>query len=124
MYINSQLKKDDLNLSVRFVYLRDQAFFKVQYFAGDRAGDLALCVTQEIKRLQNTNQGLLFCHTVGKTLGTGKTNEFTVSRMQDNEICPVFALERYVQEASHLGVNLKTGYLFRTLDSSKKNSDL
>ncbi|KAJ8315851.1 hypothetical protein KUTeg_008001 [Tegillarca granosa] len=60
---------------------------------------------------------------VGKTLGTGKTNEFTVSRMQDNEICPVFALERYVQEASHLGVNLKTGYLFRNLDSSKKNSD-
>lgn len=43
-----------------------------------------------------------------------------MSRMQDKKICPVFAVERNVQEANLLGINLKTGYLFRTLDSRKK----
>lgn len=65
--IDSQLHSTGNNLATRYILLRDQAFFKVQFFGGDRAGDLGRCVTQEIIRTQN-DEGLLFTHTVGKTV--------------------------------------------------------
>jgi hypothetical protein len=33
----------------KFTLYRDQAWWKIQFFAGDRAGDLALEVAQEVK---------------------------------------------------------------------------
>lgn len=109
----------DLSMSERFVILRDQAFFKTLFFAGDRANDLGLTLTQEIKKLSD-GKGFFFCHTVGKTLGNGKVNEFSIMRLEDISICPVHAIEFYVQGAKGLGISLNTGYLFRTLDSTKK----
>ena len=117
-HLDLQLKSDKLSVGERFVLLRDQAFFKVQVFSGDKANDLSLYLTQEIKRFPD-GTGFLFCHTVGKTLGNGKTNEFSLVRIEDMSICPVHAIEIYNQEAKDLGISLDTGYLFRTLDSSK-----
>ena len=74
---------------------------------------------QEIKRLPD-GKGFLFCHTVGKTLGNGKVNEFSLLRVEDNSICPVHAIESYIQGAKELGITLNTGYLFRILDSKRK----
>ena len=113
-HLNSGLSAPD-----KFLVLRDQAFFKVQFFSGDRANDLSLCLTQEIKRLPD-GKGFLFCHTVGKTLGNGKVNEFSLLRVEDNSICPVHAIESYIQGAKELGITLNTGYLFRILDSKRK----
>ena len=48
-YINNQLREETLSLSHRFILLRDQAFFKIQFFSGDRANDLGLCLAQEVK---------------------------------------------------------------------------
>jgi hypothetical protein len=70
---------------------RDQAWWKIQFFAGDRAGDLALVVAQEVKILTD-GSGLVFQHTFGKTLrdSKGKSNSF------DIDICPVKGLIDYV----------------------------
>lgn len=36
----------------RYVYLRDQAFFNF-FYSDDRANDLALCLSQEVKKLSD-----------------------------------------------------------------------
>ena len=111
--------RESNTLAERFALLRDQAFFKLQFFGGDRAGDLGKYVAQDIRRLGD-NSGLVITRTVGKTLGNGKTNEFAVVRMEDKVVCPVAALERYVEGAMEMGIDVKKGYLFRPLDQSKK----
>ena len=63
---------------------------------------------------------MLFCHTVGKTLGNRKVNEFIINRLEDVSISPVHVIEFYVQGANALGISLNTGYLFRTSDSTRK----
>jgi hypothetical protein len=40
-----------LSFREKFTLYRDQAWWKIQFFAGDRAGDLALVVAQEVKIL-------------------------------------------------------------------------
>lgn len=123
-YIASQLSRPDLNLKQRFVLQRDQAFFKLQFFAADRASDLASVPVQEVKRLPD-NSGLVFCHTVTKTIrgGKGAANRFVIKRCDDNTICPVFALDSYVQWCKDRGVLLSPGYLFRKVADSGRVLD-
>lgn len=56
-------------LSVReyYIYLRGQAWFKLQFLAGDRTEDLANLGAQEVKWLRDFS-GFGFNHTFGKTL--------------------------------------------------------
>ncbi|VDI69358.1 Hypothetical predicted protein [Mytilus galloprovincialis] len=103
----------------KFILLRDQAFLKLQFFAGDRASDLGKCLSQEIRRLRD-DSGFVITHTVGKTLSNGKKNEFSVMRLDDHSVCPVFGIEKYVSGAGEMGINLTLGYLFRILDCSRK----
>lgn len=58
-------------------------------------------------------------HTVGKTLGNGHVNEFVLPKVQNQVICPVEGLKKYVEGSRDLGVDLRIGYLFRSLDSSR-----
>ncbi|VDI64552.1 Hypothetical predicted protein, partial [Mytilus galloprovincialis] len=67
-YLDARLQNPSLSLAEKYVVLRDQAFFKLQYFSGDRANDLGLVLIQEVKRFQGSS-GIIFSHTVGKTLG-------------------------------------------------------
>ena len=51
MFLSSEIAKC-MNVHVRssaqiFVLVRDQAYFKVQFFGGDRAGDLGTMTTKE-----------------------------------------------------------------------------
>lgn len=96
----------------KFVFLRDKAFLLLQFFAGDRANDLGQVLIQEIKSLPG-NVGLLFFHTVGKTLSDGRENIFAVQRVGNELICPVHAVEAYVCAAELMGLNMNSGYLFR-----------
>ena len=98
----------------KFIFYRDQAWFKLQFFAGDRATDLSLVVSQEVKLL-NDESGIVFRHTFGKTLrgDKGKNNTFVIKKCEDVEICPVIGLLEYVQFCKSNGVDLSTGYLFR-----------
>lgn len=117
MYINERLKLASANVD-KFVFLRDKAFFLLQFFAGHRANDLGQVLIQEIKTLLG-NTGLLFCHTVGKTLSNGRENMFVVQRVVDELICPVHAVEAYVCAAELMGLNMISGYLYRPLGKNK-----
>ena len=118
-HIDNSLAKGDQSAGEIFAFLRDQAFFKLQFFGGDRAGDLGKCVAQDVRRLGD-NSGLVISRTVGKTLSNGRVNEFAIVRMTDQVICPVAGLERYVEEVAKMGVNVRQGYLFRPLDAGRK----
>ncbi|CAH1801291.1 unnamed protein product [Owenia fusiformis] len=104
IFIRSRL--DDLSISSRdrFIFARDQAFFKIQFFGGDRAGDLTLTKLQEVKQLPG-DDGVLLSHSFGKTLrGDGKVNCFALKPCEDHVICPVRGLQLYFSTMKGLGV--------------------
>lgn len=115
-FIGDQLQCSDLHCSLRerYTLLRDQAMFKLQFFAGDRASDISNILVQEVKEIPDKS-GYVFSHTYSKTLrgGDGKSNIFIIKRCKDSLICPIFALEQYFLGSSNLGLNLATGFLFR-----------
>ena len=61
------------SLAQLFVLGRDQAFFKVQFFGGDMAGDLRRMKTKEILYFTG-KKALLFNHTLTKSLRDGTSN--------------------------------------------------
>ena len=65
----------------RFLLLRDWAFFCIQWFAGDRAGDLGRALGREVVRLEDGS--LLFNHTVGKTIRCAEGHLLVVPRVAD-----------------------------------------
>lgn len=79
---------------------------------------MALCLSQEVKKLLD-EKGYLLSHTVGKTLGNGRVNKFVLPKVQNQVICPVEGLKKYVEGSRDLDVDLRIGYLFRSLDSSR-----
>ena len=83
-FIDRELGKTDLSLRDRCILYRDQAWLKLQFFAGDRAGDLSVVVSQEVKMLDD-DSGFVFQHTFGKTLrgDKGKNNSFVIKRCVD-----------------------------------------
>lgn len=119
-YIENQMKSGEiLTLRERYTLARDQAVFKLQFFAGDRASDISNLLVQEIRELPD-KRGYAFCHTFGKTLrgGDGKSNTFVIMRCPEKLICPIQALESYFSCAKAWGVELLTGYVFRTVTES------
>lgn len=115
-YIGGRLSMSSVSVRERYILLRDQAWFKLQFFAGDRAGDLANLVAQEVKWLRDYS-GIVFNHTFGKTLrgGERRSNMFVVKRCDDEVICPVVGLQDFVSGCKDLGVDLSCGYLFRVV---------
>ena len=100
----------------RFTAARDLAFFCVEFYSGDRASDLGRVLTKEVSSLPQ-RAGFLFHHTFGKTLRGGNSNTFMVKKCQDGVICPVSNLELYVRLCDLMQINLRDGYLFRSLNS-------
>jgi len=118
-HIDDQLCSKSISLRDRYVLLRDQAWFKLQFFAGDRAGDLSMLVSQQVRSLQD-GTGFAVTHTFGKTLrGTrGRINEFVVLQCDESLICPVRGLQKYVSGVQLMGVSLSPGYLFRIVSEA------
>lgn len=125
-FIGDQLQCSDLHCSLRerYTLFRDQAMFKLQFFAGDRASDISNILVQKVKEIPDKS-GYVFSHTYSKTLmgGDGKSNLFIIKRCKDSLICPIFALEQYFQVSSNLGLNLSTGFLFRLVTESGRVLD-
>ena len=96
----------------RFLISRDQAYFKLAFFSGDRP-------VPEILRFPN-DDGFLFDHIWGKTLRDKDENVFGVRRNAQAEICPIRGIERYMEVAREIGVDLTRGYL----DLGIKNAPL
>lgn len=123
MYIDREFSRPDLSLREKFVLIRDQAIFKIQFFAGDRISDVCNILSQEVKKLQD-NSGFVFNHTYGKTLrGDGKSNTFVLKRSHDKAICPVVGLEKYYNWSKENKVDLSLGYLFRPVSESGRVLD-
>ncbi len=115
IHIRDELQNTHISLRERYVLARDQAFFKLQVFAGDRASDLCNVLTQEVKQLPD-GSGYVFYHTYGKTIlgGSTKHNIFVVKRCFDQPLlCPIAALETYYAHAKMWNLQLLTGYIFR-----------
>ncbi len=105
-YIMNQLQRSDISVREKFVLARDQALFKLQFFAGDRASDISNILTQELKELPDKS-GFVFQHTFGKTLrGDRNINTFVVKRCADEHICPIRGLELYFSRARSWSVDL------------------
>ena len=98
----------------RYTAARDLAFFCLEFFSADRATDLGRTFTKEVGRLPN-HEGLIFNHTFGKTLRGGNSSAFIVKRCDNPTICPVANLETYVKLCDLMKVELRDGFLFRTL---------
>jgi len=93
-----------------FVLARDQAFFKVLFFSGDRCSDLGVVRTEEIRRFPQ-DDGLLFSH-----VWSENPERWRLQRLRDSEksseLYPVKVIETYVAVASELRVSVTNGYLF------------
>ncbi len=111
-YLGEELSWEDISLKKRFVYLRDRAFFLVQFFTGDRCGDLAGILMQDMRKMRG-DDGLVIRQTVGKTLRGGSAQTLFIMRNADDVICPVRAVESYMTGVRHMGIQLDTGYVFR-----------
>ena len=65
----------------RFVIARDQVYFNLAFFRGDRPGDLGQIKVPGILRFPN-DDGFLFNHIWGKMLRDGDENVFGVREMR------------------------------------------
>lgn len=86
------LKNKSNTSSQTYIYAPDQAFFKIQFFAGDRAGDLGRTKSKELLYSPD-KEVVLFNHMITKSLRDGSTNLFGITRYKDPALCPVVALE-------------------------------
>ena len=111
-YIDRELPCPCVSLVSRFVLLRDQSFFKIQFFAGSRAGDMCQVLCQGIKRLPGS-QGLLVRLCSGKTFSSDKAHSVVLPYCQDVDLCPVTGLERYLDGAKAMAVDISLGYVLR-----------
>ena len=64
------------------------------------------------------NEGLLFNHTLTKSLRAGASNVFGLKRHVDPTVCPVTAVEVYVNLCDLLKVPVRRGFLFCPLNPS------
>ena len=111
-YLERRMMDSKLSPTSLFILARDQAYFKTLFFSGDRANDLGLVLTEEIVRFPQ-DDGFLFNHVWGKTLRQGSSNLFGIRRHPNPALCPIKAIETYFAISSELGINLRSGYLFR-----------
>ena len=104
----------------KFCLFRDRCFFLIQWFAGDRAGDLGNAVGKEVAR-HNTG-ALLLRHTIGKTIRQSGSQILIVPNIpEDPLICPVKAFNDYSSECFQHGVDLRMGYLFPPLCQPRRD---
>ena len=95
----------------RFLLLRDLCFFCVQWFSGDRAGDLGNALGKEVVRLECGS--LLFNHTVGKQIRQSEGQLLVVPPVPEClDLCPVAAFDAYTSACASEGVLLGAGFLF------------
>lgn len=117
-FIARELEIPNLDAKERFLLLRDRAFLTLQFHAGDRAGDLCRMVAQEVKRLPE-GAGFSIKRTQGKTASSAVARTCVIRSCANKAVCPVVGLEALVNGAMELGVDLRTGFLFRKIGAGQ-----
>ena len=98
----------------KFCLYRDRCFFLIQWFAGDRAGDLGNAIGKEVSR--HSTGALILKHTIGKTIRQSGSQILVVPHVpEDPLVCPVRAFNEYAEICLAGGLDLKQGYLFPPL---------
>jgi len=110
LFLERRLAQSDMPLQ-SFIIARHQAYFNTVFFSGDRPGDLGQDKVPEILRFPN-DDGFLFNHVWGKTLRDGDQNVFGIRRNLHTVICPIRGIERYLDVARRMKVDLTRGHLF------------
>ena len=64
LYLDQKLASDSLSPTQRFIVARDQAYFKCDFFSGDRPGDLGRVkgATSRIMHLEKIGKFFRVCH--------------------------------------------------------------
>jgi hypothetical protein len=91
--------------ALRFSLLRTRAMLWVAMVSLQRGKQLGETRSESIMRFPD-DRGLLFNYVYGKTLRNGTKHVFGVLRSEDAVMCPVTAMDEYVQGAAKLGVHL------------------
>lgn len=115
-FLTYKLKTHDGSLTTKYLLLRDRAYFILISQLGDRAGDLGLVQSTQVRL---SSDKVVVEETVGKCLSGSKgkpCKQTILFAMEDALICPVTAVKAYFEGAEACGVDLKTGYMFRVLD--------
>ena len=97
--------------------MRDQALFKVLFFAGDRVADLLKIKVSNILRFPD-DSGFLFSHVWKKSFRSGDANVFAFRQGSNTSVCPVRGLEMYLNICRLLGIRLSPGFLFHSVTKS------
>ena len=104
-----------LSPSQLFILARDQAFFKVQFFGGDRAGDLGRVKTKEI--LFFLEERVCFSIIPSQSpCNTALQTFFAPKHHADSSVCPVTAVEVYISLCNLLKIPARQGFLFKPLN--------
>jgi len=90
---------------LRFSLLRTRAMLLVAMVSLQRGKQLGETRSESVMRFPD-DRGLLFNYVYGKTLRNGTKHVFGVLRSDDAVMCPVTAVDEYVQGAARLGVEL------------------
>lgn len=113
-YLGREIEFGGLSVGDRFLALRDRAFLCLQFYAGDRAGDLCHLVAQEVRALPE-GEGLVIRNTQGKNHDSSNVGMCIIRPCINKVVCPVANLKAYVEGAESMGLALKVGYIFRTM---------
>ena len=108
VFLTSEIAKR-MDVQVRsseqlFVLARDQAFYKVQFLGGDRAGDLGRRKTKKVLSFPGKR------YTLTKSLRDGTSNVFALKRHVDSSVCPVTAAEVYISLCDLLKISIRQGF--------------
>ena len=101
----------------KILYLRDGAFFSVQYHSGDRGSDLGNLSISRMFELPDSS-GIFISEIAGKVASLDNPRNFILIESKDEDICPVRLLKKYISFASGIGVDLSDGFLFRVKDNT------
>ena len=121
-YLRNLAVSPSLKPSTRYILVRDLAFFSIDFFSGDRCSDLGRVKTRGVLTLPE-GKGFLINQVFGKTLRGNRNNVFGLKPIPNSSYCSVSNLRFYVSMAKEMGIDLKSGYLFRATDCSGNISD-
>ena len=120
-YIDGHMRSPNIIPTQRFVFARDQAYFKAVFFSGDTPGDMGQLKVPEMLRFPN-DDGFLFNHVCGKTLRDGDNNVFGIKRNPQTKICPVQGIEHLYGSGSAIRDRFNEGIPFSPNYSSREHT--
>lgn len=112
-YIFAQLSAPRVLLINLYTFSRNLCFFILDFFSEDRSANLGRIMLKETLFFPD-NSGILFRQSFGKTLWGDGENVFAVHRCENNVVCPVKNFVPYLSLCCLMGLDLQSGFSFRT----------